>query len=271
MKQKIDRFLAIIPTPLVALALWALTLVLGFLSGAIAALLNIPSIIAVLCTIIPIIWLYYHIKLAPHRLLTAANRMREIECNPFPMLETTAFLLSKNGIGRTAQRKKILFSINHAVALRDTGEYEQAIEHLRRVPPRPDMPPQVHAIFYNNLADLFHLMGSYEEADAAHEQFLRWEQAITNPNIRQKLDYTLHSAVAAWFYRKEDYQSAKSRLEQIQNGTLASRVDNALLYARACIKLGEYDTAREKLAFVIQNGNRLHAVTEARSLWETLE
>lgn len=271
MKQKLDRFFAMLPTPLVALALWALALVLGLLSGAIATLLNIPSFIAILCTIIPIIWLYYHIILAPHRLITATNRVREIECDPFPMLETTAFLLTKNGKGRAAQRKKIVFSINHAVALRDIGEYEQAYALLHRVPPRPDMPPQVHAVFYNNLADLFHHMGNYEEADAAHEQFLRWEQAITNQSIRQTLDQTLHSAVAAWFYRKGDYQAVKSRLDQIETKSLSSQVDNALLYARACIKLGEYDTAREKLAFVIQNGNRLHAVTEARSLQETLE
>jgi FimV-like protein len=48
-------------------------------------------------------------------------------------------------------------------------------------------------------------------------------------------------------------------------------VDVARIYAKAYLALGKPEFARENLQFVIENGNKLYAVTEAKELLARLD
>ncbi|MBQ4562965.1 MAG: hypothetical protein IJA58_00630, partial [Lachnospiraceae bacterium] len=51
---------------------------------------------------------------------------------------------------------------------------------------------------------------------------------------------------------------------------LKEEVSVSLLQAKAYLKLGDMEKAREKLDYVIKKGNKLYAVTEAKQLMETI-
>lgn len=55
-------------------------------------------------------------------------------------------------------------------------------------------------------------------------------------------------------------------LDQLDFPALRGRVDMALLYARCALQTGNVETAKIKLQFVLQNGNRLFCVEEARKI-----
>lgn len=190
------------------------------------------------------------------------------ECDPYPLLQETAEQLTYGFSGVTEQTIRI----NHCLALREIGQYQQSWELLSAINIDRELGllPQVKFVYYCNLCDVLTLMGRYPEAEVWYQKAIQIYQDMSENKMKQALREAVEGMAADAWYRRGDYAQARACISARQPEKLNNRVDQALLYARCSIALGEPDVARQALEFVIAYGNRLYAVTEARYLLDTL-
>ncbi len=163
-----------------------------------------------------------------------------------------------------------MIQINYALALVQTGSYEKALETLEAVDMDKYPNPIAKFIYYNNLCDLMTRLDRYPEADSWYRKSLETLDSIPNKRLRERLDRTVEMNAIEALYRDQDYVGALRRLARIPCPTPRSVADAALLAARCNLGLEEWDKAKEKLQYVIDNGNHLQCVTEAKALMDTL-
>jgi hypothetical protein len=71
-------------------------------------------------------------------------------------------------------------------------------------------------------------------------------------------------------YYEGDYSNALRKVAWIKLPHRKMVVEGAFLAAKCHLALEEPEKAREKLNYVVHNGNKLHIVQEANALLETL-
>lgn len=189
-------------------------------------------------------------------------------CDPYPFQQELKEQLTYNN---TDAAKQVLL-INYSMTLRETGEFQQSWEILDgiHIDQLAGTLPSVKATYYNNLADILTLLERFEEAEIWYGKALEIYQDMKENRFKRQLAPAIEAARADHYYRAGEYRRAMEVLDGIPRDALRAQVDAALMYARCCIALGETDSAREKLEFVIRNGNRLHCVHVARELLESL-
>lgn len=188
-------------------------------------------------------------------------------CDPYPLLAEVEIHMKKLPDSFQGQ----MIQINYALALVQTGSYEKALEVLEAVDMDKYPNPIAKFIYYNNLCDLMTRLDRYPEADSWYRKSLEILDSMPNNRLKGRLDRTVEMNAIEALYRDQDYVGALRRLARIPCPTPRAVVDAALLAARCNLALEEWDKAKEKLQYVIDNGNRLQCVTEARALLETLE
>jgi tetratricopeptide (TPR) repeat protein len=160
---------------------------------------------------------------------------------------------------------------NYCVALIGLGEYDKAYELLSQINIEEKNTHPVHKmVYYNNLALLCMSMGIYDEAITNYQKTLTAYEAIKSEKLRKNNESNANNARAYLAYLGGEYRTCLAFLEA-PLPTLAGRVGQTLLYARVAIAQGDVPTAKEKLHEVIEKGNKLYCVTEARELLNTLE
>lgn len=187
-------------------------------------------------------------------------------CDPYPLLQEVELQMKKLPDSFQGQ----MIRINYALALVQTGSYEKALEALEAVDMDKYPNPLAKFIYYNNLCDLMTRLNRYQEADSWYRKSLEMLDSIPNKRLKERLDRTVEMNTIEALYRDQDYSGALRRLARIPCPTPRSVVDAALLAARCNLGLEEWDKAKEKLQYVIDNGNRLQCVTEARAMMDTL-
>jgi tetratricopeptide (TPR) repeat protein len=187
-------------------------------------------------------------------------------CDPYPLLQEAE--LQMKHLPDSFQGQMI--QINYALALVQTGSYEKALETLEAVDMDKYPNPIAKFIYYNNLCDLMTRLDRYPEADSWYRKSLEMLDSIPNKRLRERLDRTVEMNAIEALYRDQDYSGALRRLARIPCPTPRSVADAALLAARCNLGLEEWDKAKEKLQYIIDNGNRLQCVTEAKALMDTL-
>jgi tetratricopeptide (TPR) repeat protein len=125
-------------------------------------------------------------------------------------------------------------------------------------------------IYYNNLTSHLHNAGQYDEAEIWYAKTLQIYSDLPENRLKKRLSHAIESATADALFRKGEYREAISLLDRITPQSQRHRVGLALLYARCAIRLDDVETARTKLQFVLQHGNRLYCVEEAGRMIETL-
>lgn len=187
-------------------------------------------------------------------------------CDPNPLLQETEQLLS----GSNTLRMEQMILINHCVALCNLGRYQQAYEILAEInlDRSTGMSPINKLVCCNNLADICTRMNKYDEANNWYAKMMQIYADLPDNKWRRKLESLVLSAKADDLFRAGQYREAVELLDTIRAKCLCDEVSHALLYAKACLKLGDRETAGEKLRFVIEKGNRLYSVTEAKKLME---
>ena len=188
-------------------------------------------------------------------------------CDPYPLLAEVEIHMKKLPDSFQGQ----MIQINYALALVQTGSYEKALEVLEAVDMDKYPNPIAKFIYYNNLCDLMTRLDRYPEADSWYRKSLEILDSMPNNRLKGRLDRTVEMNAIEALYRDQDYVGALRRLARIPCPTPRAVVDAALLAARCNLALEERDKAKEKLQYVIDNGNRLQCVTEARALLETLK
>ncbi|MBQ7416288.1 MAG: hypothetical protein IJW14_04555 [Oscillospiraceae bacterium] len=201
-------------------------------------------------------------------LVTPTIKTLNEQCDPYPMLEETERQLHYGYKGTLDQTNRI----NYACALRQIGQYQQALDVLNDI--NVDRYGGLQAVskyvYYNNLMDVLTMMGRYAEAEIWYQKAVQIYKDLPENRIKKQLADSVESAAAYAWFRRGEYEKAKETLNATQPKELCNRVGHALLYARCCVAEGNLDAAREPLEFVIQCGNRLYAAQEAQILLQQI-
>ena len=188
--------------------------------------------------------------------------------DPYPLLEVCEFLQSC----KLGNQIKTIALVNYSAMLRNIGRYYQAQEILTSIDPKKLPNPKVNKfVYYNNLADICFLLGELDEGSSWYEKtkeaYAEIPLKIRN-NLRSNFFASLESQQA---YCQKNYQKVLDELSKADETKLVHKIDNSILRAKAYVALGRTDEAKRELNFVIENGNKLYAVTEAKKLLKELE
>ena len=207
------------------------------------------------------------IENAGNFLLAPAVQQMTNRCDAEPLLTVSEELLSYP----SSPAKRQIYQIDYCAALDHVGRYDEALELLSRVDieEKPTHPIN-KMVYYNNLAHLHLMLGAKEDAVVNYQKALEAYKAIKSDRIRKTTEPTARHIRAYLAYLEGEYHSCLALL-QTPMPTLLGRAYQALLHAHTLLALGDVTTAKQKLNEVIQTGNKLHCVTEAKELLNTLE
>lgn len=213
------------------------------------------------CAAVGLVWAWVLPTWCVHLLTMPQIETMHHRCDPYPLLDVTRALME---LKLPARLRQVAVN-NYCGALQETGQYNEALELLSGL--NMHNAPLVHkAAHYNNLGALCHRMGNYAQADQWDDLLMQMYRSIPEGAVKNQLNPAIRSAAAARHLRRGEYEQAIAALNTEQAPNLYSAVSSALLDAQAQLGLGRYQTAADRLQYVIAHGNRLHAVTEARAL-----
>ena len=165
-----------------------------------------------------------------------------------------------------------MISINHACALRNIGRYLQSFEILKSIDPsHVSKPPANKFVYYNNLADTCYLIGEIEEAIESHKKAKEAYSSLPDKAKVSLPDNVFVNLDAQKEFSRGNYQAVLDILAPANEKKLVHKIDNAVLRAKAHVALGHFDDARRELSFVIESGNKLYAVIEAKRILNEIE
>lgn len=264
MKERVHRWVA--AHKRLAWVLYGLTVCIGY--TILLVWLKAPVWLIVLCNLLLLLLDYVWVQSCPMTLLRQAEKAWS-ECgDPEPLMQETTWQLS---LDISEYHRQVLL-VDQGVARRALGEYEKTYDILKAINidkcAEATLPLKV--IYYNNLADICMLTNRIDEVKIWHEKMTLLYQDLP-PKIKQRMEPILCNARATERYSAQDYAETIRLLDELPRPEeISAAVDRMLLYAKACIALGDIETAKQKLNWVIFNGNKLYAVQEARNLLATL-
>ncbi|MBE6626826.1 MAG: tetratricopeptide repeat protein [Ruminococcaceae bacterium] len=203
-------------------------------------------------------------------LISRADSIRNHKCDPEPLLEEVNLQLE---FFKNTKYEQRLLNARGAV-LNAMGEYEKSYEISLSVL-KANLKDNNHThnvIFYGNVSSSLYKLGRYEEAHEYYSKATEEYEKIKKPEEKYYHKSYIDSFRVTDLMSKGCYREALNLIESLdkEESLSAEIVWGALKSARCYIGLGEYDKAREKLEYVIANGNKLYAVTEAKELLGTL-
>ena len=208
------------------------------------------------------------IAAAPGKLARDANEQLTQHCDPYPLLELMDQMAGWNLPGYQQQ----VAQMDYAAALRETGRYHKALEVLEsiHIDKFPGTSPYVKYIYYHNLCDVLYLLDHKDEARIWYKKSLQLYEDIPPIKVKEALSNTYDLMAAEVLHYEGNHEEALHKVSQIKLLSPRNILDAAMLAAKCHIALQQPEQAREKLQYIIEHGNRLYAVEEAKSLLETL-
>lgn len=208
------------------------------------------------------------IAMAPIKLMEEPTAICEQQCDPYPLLEEMKSMMARKQNGPQQQ----LMEINYAMALRMVGENYKCAEILENthIDRYPGTSPYTKFIYYNNLADVFFCLERTLEAQIWHRKALQIYDDLPEGKLKQQITQAAQLSEAQALYYEKDYDSALRKAAKINCQSRRHLLDTALLAAKCHIALEEPEKAREKLQYIIDNGNKLHIVEESKELLNSL-
>lgn len=184
--------------------------------------------------------------------------------DPYPLLQETTEQLS---YGITGVMEQIV-RINHGLALREVGQYQDALELLNsiNIDRYAGTVPYNRFVYYENLCDILTLTGNYPEAEVWYQKAVQIYQDMPENKLKQKLRPSVEAMAAEAWFRRGEYEKAIECANTQYPPEAINQINQAMLIARCYIALGQLEEARKPLEFVVAKGNRLHAVAQARAM-----
>ena len=209
------------------------------------------------------------IAAAPAKLMREPIEIMDQQCDPQPLLKEMERQMARGERGPQRQ----LTELNYAGALRVAGQDRKCAEILEQinVDRYPGISPYSKFTYYNNLSDVLFALGRDQEALIWHRKAMQIYNDLPENKLKQQFIQTVQLSEADVFYHTGDPENALRKVAWIKCSSKRQLLDAALLAAKCHIVLEEPEKAREKLQYVIDNGNKLHIVEEAGQLLETLE
>ena len=203
-----------------------------------------------------------------NKLMMSAIRKLDTECDPYPLLlETEDQLTYVKNAGR-----RQLCMINHITATHNIGKSCEAYERLCAI--NIDLIPgttfETKAIYYLNMSSFSLDVGKLEESVSYHAKASQIAGVIKNKKFKESLFSSLRAVAAEQAIYRKNFDDALALLSSVEVKSKKQAVDKTFLYSKIALGQGDKDNARASLLFVINNGNKLGCVNEAKKLLETL-
>lgn len=208
------------------------------------------------------------ISLAPAKMMEEPVALCDQQCDPYPLLEEVKRMTDRTRNGPQQQ----LMEINYAMALRMVGDNHQCAGILEKIhiDRYPGTAPYTKFTYYNNLADVLFALDRTLEARIWHKKAQQIYEDLPENKLKQQFTPTAQLSHAEALYYEQDYVEALRIAAKIICKSRRQLLDAALLASKCHIALEEPEKAREKLQYIIDNGNKLHIVEEARELMNSL-
>lgn len=198
-----------------------------------------------------------------NRLFQEAFRQVNQQCDPELFLREMEASLTYS----LPPMRMLINEINYALALMYSGNYTQAYERLNTINiSHPRISVNIRTVYYANRLDLCFLMGKYQEVEDLYEKMARAFDNMKPGKAKEMIRHAVEGNTALYHFCRGEYAQALQLREQAQPKDLCSRVCDALCCARLYAAMHERDKAMEQLQFVLEHGNKLNYVTEARAL-----
>lgn len=202
------------------------------------------------------------ITLRDRYLRKALDAMKH-DCDPYPLLQETQEQLTYPG----PKSGKQLMQINYALAQREIGEYEKAQALMESINiDKHATIPSVKMVYYNNRMDICALCGRYAEAVIWYEKTAQIFRDLRPGKQKEQLRKAVEENLALYHFCKGEFDHALQVLSQARPQNMNERIENAMMYARTYLAMGEREKAKKPLQFVAENGNKLYFATEAKAL-----
>lgn len=206
---------------------------------------------------------FLFVNTVPDKLLREPLKKLEEECDPYPFLEELELQMAVVREDLQGQVTKI----NYAMALGQTGDYQKALEVLESINiDRFPASPFIKFIYYNNLCDTLTHLERYSDAEIWNRKAQQIFADLPATKAKTNLDHNHQMNEIEMLYREGDYADALRKLGRLTCRTPRLLMSATLLAAKCNVKLEEYDKAREKLQYIIDHGNKLYYVEEAKAL-----
>lgn len=200
-------------------------------------------------------------------LLQEPARLNNENCDPYPMLQEAEWLLSCP-LSATARQRVLLL---YAGALGNVGAYSQVYDILSAGDfEKALLLPTDRAGYVLSLADVCLQLDKQELAEFWYGKAMQQYAELKEDKTKRDLYLSMLMIWARLTLKAGEPQAVIDALPPITPSSRVAAVGKAMVLARAYRAIGDTDKAREQLRFVIQNGNRLHIVTEARDMWGAL-
>ena len=250
------------------LAFVGITAFLCSVYTALFVFIKMPVWLIIIFNIAFVVITYVYVIFNTSIIMQKAVKKLEDECDPYPLYAATSELLTY----KNTKLVHMVILINHALALREQGEFEKNLNLLKEADKDiiAEMIPEHQVLYYNNLMDAYGKLEMYADAQDAYSKMKSLYEKITDEKQLKTLEHTMQSAEVFHIYCEKDYEKVISRLEQSEDSCKKNKMDSAMLYAKATIEVGKVHSAREKLQYVIENGNKLYVVKEAQQILNKL-
>lgn len=186
-------------------------------------------------------------------------------CDPYPMLQEMSEQLSYV----KSKKYKTLLLINKAVAIGKTGDFETNLKILKDINIEEQGFSLIFkAIYFNNLADAYISVKDFENAKKYLEMTEQIIPQLKNEKNRHILKRSYNLNLVSLKISEGDFESAITIINSTNdiNESKHLIVEKSLLWAQIYIGAKRFNEADRCLKYVINNGNRLYAVTEAYNL-----
>ena len=232
-------------------------------------MLSLPFFLTLVLANLPVIVVGLYVILSVNKWTVLLEKQMQDACDPYPLYEEMTDLLVHHK--RPKGEEKILL-VNQASALSRIGDYRNAYAILMSIRPdeEPKLNPVNRLIYTSNLFDAAMLCGYFDHADALYTDMKAQYEALPPSIFKNQLENVMKGNEILLFFRRGEYQTVLHLMEERSPKSRCDAVEQAFLGAKACLALGDAEGARNRLTYVIQEGNRLFFVAEARILLDTL-
>lgn len=202
-------------------------------------------------------------------LLEGPLKVLDNYCDPDDFYNMTKELLSYKLKGR----KRLVILMDYSTALSAKGEYEEACSILESIDSAKLSQGAAHILMiYNyNLACMYMNLERYEEARPLFEVTEQFYNCLKEGKFKSSWAIIAENAKLFNHYCKGEYAETLRYEQDVENAPLRQKVSRSFTFAKAYLALGENEKAREKLNFVLVNGNRLHIVKLAKQLLDNMQ
>jgi len=210
-----------------------------------------------------------YVNSALNVLMFDAAKSIDEKCDPYPMIEESEFLLKC----KLSDFNRQLVSMNYCVALHTIGEFDKVFAILSdiNIDKSASMLPVYKFVYYNNLFSVCLKLDKHEAADIWYDKMCKIYGDMKENKQKRNLLVTMDVATAEKIFKNGDFVKTIQIINSTVPSNLYMTVTNSLLCAKAYLELGEKEKAAEKLRFVIDSGNKLYVVSEAKELLKKCE